>query len=193
MNFCRKGLLHMYYFFFSVYNCFHLGFSFTNIWLYYFAYKTQCKENWFINQPNRCCNGKRARLKSGRSGVRAPVGSNQRLCNCFVASPLSMHHYGERTKSGCVDIRIMCPSVVSISLHYYNPAKHFGLVQSGLDQFISSSLCSNIVCCVIVFILHNTSPLVRYSRACGSYQDVIYRELMLTRKLLNKGLSVVMA
>ena len=29
------------------------------------------------------------------------------------------------------------------------------------------------------------SPLIRYSRACGSYQDFLDRGLLLTRKLLN--------
>ena len=31
----------------------------------------------------------------------------------FAASPLSMHHYGERAKTGWFRIRIMCPSVVT--------------------------------------------------------------------------------
>ena len=35
------------------------------------------------------------------------------------------------------------------------------------------------------------SRLIRYSRACGSYQDFLDRELLLTRKLLNQGLLVV--
>ena len=33
------------------------------------------------------------------------------------------------------------------------------------------------------------SQLIRYSRACGSYQDFLDRGLLLPRKLLNKGLS----
>ena len=28
----------------------------------------------------------------------------------FVASPISTQHKGEKTKSGCLRIRIMCPS-----------------------------------------------------------------------------------
>ena len=31
------------------------------------------------------------------------------------------------------------------------------------------------------------SELIRYSRACGSYQDFLDRGLLLTRKLLNQG------
>ena len=35
------------------------------------------------------------------------------------------------------------------------------------------------------------SQLIRYSRACGSYQDFLDRGLLLTRKLLNKGFLLV--
>ena len=35
------------------------------------------------------------------------------------------------------------------------------------------------------------SELIRYSRACGSYQDFLEGELQLTRKLLNEGLLLV--
>jgi hypothetical protein len=35
------------------------------------------------------------------------------------------------------------------------------------------------------------SPLIRYSRACGSYQDFLDRGLLLTRKLLNQGFLFV--
>jgi len=35
------------------------------------------------------------------------------------------------------------------------------------------------------------SELIRYSRACGSYQDFLERGLLLTRKLLNEGLLLV--
>ena len=50
-------------------------------------------------------------------------------------------------------------------------------------------LCSNIpaVPAYGVFI----SPLIRYSRAYGSYQDFLDRGLMLTRKLLNQGFLLV--
>jgi len=34
------------------------------------------------------------------------------------------------------------------------------------------------------------SQLIRYSRACGSYQKFIDRGLLLTRKLLNKGIPL---
>jgi len=34
------------------------------------------------------------------------------------------------------------------------------------------------------------SQLIRYSRACGSYQDFLDRELLLTRKQLNQGFLV---
>ena len=35
------------------------------------------------------------------------------------------------------------------------------------------------------------SQLIRYSRACGSYQDFLDRGLLLTRKLLNEGFLLV--
>jgi hypothetical protein len=35
------------------------------------------------------------------------------------------------------------------------------------------------------------SQLMRYSRACGSYQDLLHRWLLLTRKLLNQGFILV--
>jgi hypothetical protein len=35
------------------------------------------------------------------------------------------------------------------------------------------------------------SQLIRYSRACGSYQDFLNRGLLLTRKLLNQGFLLV--
>jgi hypothetical protein len=35
------------------------------------------------------------------------------------------------------------------------------------------------------------SQLIRYSKACGSYQDFLERGLLLTRKLLNQGFLIV--
>jgi hypothetical protein len=35
------------------------------------------------------------------------------------------------------------------------------------------------------------SQLIRYSRACGSYQDFLDRGSLLTRKLLNQGFLLV--
>jgi len=35
------------------------------------------------------------------------------------------------------------------------------------------------------------SELIRYSRACGSYQDFLEGELQLTRKLLNEALLLI--
>ena len=36
------------------------------------------------------------------------------------------------------------------------------------------------------------SQLIRYSRACGAYHDILYRGLLLTRKLLNQRFIVFM-
>ena len=39
--------------------------------------------------------------------------------------------------------------------------------------------------------VYNISELIQYSRACGSYQDLFARWLLLTRTLLNKGFLIV--
>jgi hypothetical protein len=44
-------------------------------------------------------------------------------------------------------------------------------------------ICSNITAAPAYEVY--ISPLIRYSRACGSYQDFLDRGLLLTRKLLN--------
>jgi hypothetical protein len=44
-------------------------------------------------------------------------------------------------------------------------------------------ICSNITAAPAYGVY--ISPLIRYSRACGSYQDFLDRGLLLTRKLLN--------
>ena len=50
-------------------------------------------------------------------------------------------------------------------------------------------ICSNIPAAPAygVYISH----MIRYSRACGSYQDVLDRGLLLTKKLLNQGFLLV--
>jgi hypothetical protein len=46
-------------------------------------------------------------------------------------------------------------------------------------------ICSNIPAAPVYGVY--ISELIRYSRACGSYQDFLDRGLLLTRKLLNQG------
>jgi hypothetical protein len=46
-------------------------------------------------------------------------------------------------------------------------------------------ICSNIPAAPAYGVY--VSQLIRYSRACGSYQDFLDRGLLLTRKLLNQG------
>jgi hypothetical protein len=50
-------------------------------------------------------------------------------------------------------------------------------------------ICSNIPAASAYGVY--ISQLIRYSRACGSYQDFLDRELLLTRKLLNQGFLLV--
>ena len=46
-------------------------------------------------------------------------------------------------------------------------------------------ICSNITAAPVYGVY--ISELIRYSRACGSYQDFLDRGLLLKRKLLNQG------
>jgi hypothetical protein len=50
-------------------------------------------------------------------------------------------------------------------------------------------ICSNIPAAPAYGV--DISQLIRYSRACGSYQDFLDRGLLLTRKLLNQGILLV--
>ena len=50
-------------------------------------------------------------------------------------------------------------------------------------------ICSNIPAAPAYEVY--ISLLIRYSRACGSYQDFSDRGLLLTRKLLNQGFLLV--
>jgi hypothetical protein len=50
-------------------------------------------------------------------------------------------------------------------------------------------ICSNIPAAPAYGVY--LSQLIRYSRACGSYQDFLDRGLLLTRKLLNQGFLLV--
>ena len=51
------------------------------------------------------------------------------------------------------------------------------------------SLCSNIPEAPVYGVY--ISKLIRYFRACGSYQDFLERGLLLTKKLLNKSILLV--
>jgi hypothetical protein len=50
-------------------------------------------------------------------------------------------------------------------------------------------ICSNVLAAPAYGVY--ISQLIRYSRACGSYQDFLDRGLLLTRKLLNQGIVLV--
>jgi hypothetical protein len=50
-------------------------------------------------------------------------------------------------------------------------------------------ICSNIPAAPAYGVY--ISQLIRYSRACGFYQDFLDRGLLLTRKLLNQGFFLV--
>jgi hypothetical protein len=76
---------------------------------------------------------------------------NQRLYIklVFVASLLSTHHQGERAKTSCLGIRIICleryvylRTVVSVRYHYNDPIKHVSPVQSGHHHHFTEVTCS---------------------------------------------------
>ena len=50
-------------------------------------------------------------------------------------------------------------------------------------------ICSNIPAAPVYGV--HISQMIRYSRACGSYQDFLDRGLLLPRKLLNQGFLLV--
>jgi hypothetical protein len=52
-------------------------------------------------------------------------------------------------------------------------------------------ICSNIPAVPAYGVYTGISQMIRYSRACGSYQDFNDRRLLLTRKLLNQGFHLV--
>ena len=52
-----------------------------------------------------------------------------------------------------------------------------------------SFICSNIPAAPAYEVY--LSQMIRYSRACGSFQDFLYIGLLLTRKLLNQGFLLV--
>jgi hypothetical protein len=58
-----------------------------------------------------------------------------------------------------------------------------------LSSWEKNFICSNIPAAPAYGVY--ISQLIRYSRACGSYQDFIDRGLLLTRKLLNQGFLLV--
>ena len=62
-------------------------------------------------------------------------------------------------------------------LHFYDIIQHFPFI------------CSNIPAAPAYGVY--ISQLIRYSSACGSYQNFLDRELLLTRKLLNQEFLLV--
>ena len=62
----------------------------------------------------------------------------------------------------------------------------FSILYTTIPHFVNFPfICSNIPAAHAYGVC--ISQLIRYSRACGSFQDFLDRELLLTRKLLNQG------
>jgi len=66
----------------------------------------------------------------------------------------------------------------------------FSILYTTIPHFVNFPfICSNIPAAHVYGVC--ISQLIRYSRACGSYQDFLDRGLLLTRKLLNQGFLLV--
>jgi hypothetical protein len=87
--------------------------------------------------------------------------------------------------ASCIDLHLEIDSEgrLRTKLYYFNfPILNFPFI------------CSNIPAAPAygVYTCFCISQLIRYSRACGSYQDFLDRGLLLTRKLLNHEFLLVM-
>jgi hypothetical protein len=77
---------------------------------------------------------------------------------------------------------------------FHNGQRRRGVLSDKRDDFNVPIvnlpfICSNIPAAPAYGVY--ISQLIRYSRACGSYQDFLDRGLLLTRKLLNQGFLLV--
>ena len=83
-----------------------------------------------------------------------------------------------------------CVSRISVHTQKIgNPHKIINLYKQEIEISKTRFLCSNITAAPVCGV--HVSQLIRYSRACGSYQDYRDRGLLLTRKLLNQGFLFV--
>ena len=76
-----------------------------------FFWGKTCKATYNIEKPPQWYNGKRERLKCGSFWARFQTGSNQRfkIRTCW----LNTQHYGQRTTTGLLAVKNMCPSRVT--------------------------------------------------------------------------------
>ena len=90
--------------------------------------------------------------------------------------------------ASCVDLYLEIDSECRLRTKHYNKRDDFNF---SIVNF--PFICSNIPAAPAygIYIYIYIYQMIRYARACGSYQDFIDRGLLLTRKLLNKGFLLV--
>jgi hypothetical protein len=82
--------------------------------------------------------------------------------------------------ASCLDLHLEIDSEGRLRTQLYDKRDDFNILIVNFP-FICSNIPAAPACEVYI------SQLIRYSRACGSYQDFLDRGLLLTRKLLNQG------
>jgi hypothetical protein len=88
--------------------------------------------------------------------------------------------------ASCVDLHLEIDNEVRLRTKHYNKRDDFNFPIVNFPF-----ICSNIPAAPAYGVYIYISQMIRYARACGSYQDFIDRGLLLTRKLLNKGFLLV--
>ena len=82
--------------------------------------------------------------------------------------------------ASCLDLHLEIDSEGRLRTQLYDKRDDFNILIVNFPF-----ICSNIPAAPAYEVY--ISQLIRYSRACGSHQDVLDRGLLLTRKLLNQG------
>jgi hypothetical protein len=82
--------------------------------------------------------------------------------------------------ASCLDLQLEIDSEGRLRTQLYDKRDDFNILIVNFP-FICSNIPAAPAYEVYIF------QLIRYSRACGSYQDFLDRGLLLTRKLLNQG------
>ena len=82
--------------------------------------------------------------------------------------------------ASCLDLHLEIDSEGRLRTQLYDKRDDFNILIVNFPF-----ICSNIPAAPAYEVY--ISQLIRYSRACGSYQDFLDRGLLLTRKLLNQG------
>ena len=88
--------------------------------------------------------------------------------------------------TSCVDLHLEIDSEVRLRTKHYYKRDDFNFPIVNFPF-----ICSNIPASPAYIYIYIYTQMIRYARACGSYQDFINRGLLLTRKLPNKGFLLV--